>query len=678
MIERLIDLCIRHRAIVLLLTAFLVAGGIWSARNIAVDALPDLSDVQVIIRTEYPGQAPQIVEDQVTYPLTTAMLSVPHAKVVRGYSMFGTSFVYVIFEDGTDMYWARSRVLEQLSFVGGKLPPGVSPELGPDATGVGWVFEYVLVTGQWCPSHPQGAWHDPKEDRWYERPSDAPNEGARERLVHHRIFSEPRKAWHDPVDNRRYDELELIPTQARDRVRDVELTRGVERCPIDGSPLLRSDLDLSDLRGLQDWYLRYELTALEGVSEVAALGGFVKQYQIVVDPVELRAYGISLREVEEAIARSNLDAGGRLIEMSETELMVRGLGYLGTLSPSELEAARAEGRVEEIRTERVLDELKTVALGANEDGSPIWLTDVAQIRVGPEIRRGVAEWNGEGEVAGGIVVMRYGENARETIARVRDRLAELERGLPPGVAIEVAYDRSDLIDRAIATLSNTLIEEMTVVSLILLLFLLHARSTLVAIFVLPTGVLASLVIMHLLGINANIMSLGGIAIAIGVMVDSAVIMVENAHKHLEAEAERVRLGFAPRRRSEVVAEAAREVGPSLFFSLLVITVSFLPVFVLGEQSGRLFKPLAFTKTFAMGAAAILAVTVVPVLMVYFISERVVPRTQSRTRAALLFAAIAAGPAILLAFMPLPQLEDARWWLVGGWVVLVSAILLPQR
>jgi Cu(I)/Ag(I) efflux system membrane protein CusA/SilA len=653
MIARLIRWCVGNRAMVMMLTGFVLASGIWATFNITVDAIPDLSDVQVIIRTDYPGQAPQIVEDQVTYPLTTAMLAVPHANVVRGYSMFGTSFVYIIFEDGTDMYWARSRVLEQLSTVAGKLPTGVSPQLGPDATGVGWIYEYVLITGSYCPDHPNGLWHDPPSDTWYDDPLQAGDDPRTQtRLVRHRVFPD----WPPAHGAVRY-----------------------ETCPLDGTPLERSTADLSDLRGLQDWYLRYELTAVDGVSEVAAVGGFVKQYQVVVDPVKLLAYSIPLSKLKTAIRRSNLDVGGRLIEMGETEFMVRGMGYLGTLTDEEIAQGRAAGRsLEDLRSERTLEQLGKVSLGASPDGRPIYLAELADVRLGPEIRRGIAEWNGQGEAVGGIIVMRFGGNARDTINNVRGKLSELEAGLPPGVALEVGYDRSDLITRAVGTVRNTLIEEIIVVSLVTILFLLHARSALVAVFVLPTGVLASLAIMHVLGINANIMSLGGIAISIGVMVDSSVVMVENAHKHLEREQERQARGEPGRPRSAVIGEAAAEVGPTLFFSLLIITVSFLPIFVLGEQSGRLFKPLAFTKTFAMAAAAVLAVTIIPVLMIYLISERVVPKTVARPRRLLIYLAVIFGPAVVLALAPLARLAEYRWWAVAGWLVVSALIILPQK
>ncbi|MGD9689676.1 MAG: efflux RND transporter permease subunit [Phycisphaerales bacterium] len=678
MIARLIDWCIHNRLMVVLLTAVVVAAGIYSTRSITVDAIPDLSDVQVVIRTEYPGQAPQIIEDQVTYPLTTAMLAVPYAKVVRGYSMFGSSFVYIIFEDGTDLYWARSRVLEQLSTVAGRLPVGASPQLGPDATGVGWVFQYVLTTGRYCPKHSHGLWHDPDADRWYESTDDAPA-AALARLVHHRVFPEGKVVWADRRENRRYESLDEAPPDVRNRLERLELVKGYDVCPLDGSPLVRASVDLSELRSLQDWYLRYELTAVAGVSEVASIGGFVRQYQVVVDPVQLRAYGIPISKVKIAIQRSNVDVGGRLLELSETEYMVRGLGYLGTLTPGETAAARGRDEpLSRLRSDRVLAELRQIALGATPAGTPIYLSDVAEVRAGPDIRRGIAEWNGQGETAGGVVVMRFGENAQRTIERVKDRLRDLEKGLPPGVAIEVAYDRSDLIGRAVSTLSRTLIEEITVVSIVIVLFLLHARSAFVAAFVLPTGVLATVAIMHLLGLNANIMSLGGIAISIGVMVDSSIVMVENAHKHLEHEKVRIADGLAPRTRVEIMSEAAQEVGPTLFFSLLIITVSFLPIFVLGEQSGRLFKPLAFTKTFAMASGAILAVTIIPVLMVYFVSERTIPRSWSRPLRWATYVLAIGLPAVLLMVVPLGGVQPWRVWLAAGWAVFAAIVFVPQR
>ncbi len=647
MIGKLIAWCVHNRGLMLLFTAFLIAVGIWASYRITVDAIPDPSDTQVIVRTDYPGQAPQIVQDQVTNALTTAMLSVPHTKVVRGQSMFGTSFVYVIFEDGIDMYWARSRVLEQLSTIAGQLPDGVDPQLGPDATGVGWVYQYVVTTGKYCPN-PQhakyGLWHDPIDDRWYASPEDAPSQRVRDRLVHQRIFAS---------------------------TRDV--------CPLDGRTLKSSTQDLSDLRSLQDWFLRYELVTLPGVSEVAPVGGFVKQYQVVVDPVKLLAYDLPLSKVKQAIQGSNRDAGGRVIERGEREYMVRSLGYLGQLTPAEIKAITEQGgSVDDARTQRVLQQLRMVSLGANEQGDPVYLEDVADIHVGPEIRRGIAEWNGKGEVVGGTIVMRHGENARDTIEAVRNKLATIEPNLPEGVAIQTAYDRSDLIDRAVNTLRHTLLEEIIVVSLVIVLFLLHARSALVAAFVLPTGVLATLGVMYLMGINANIMSLGGIALSIGVMVDSAIVMVENAHKHLEHEKHRVATGHPPRARAVVIAEAASEVGPTLFFSLLIITVSFLPIFVLNGQTGRLFRPLAYTKTFAMAAAAGLAVTIIPVLMVYLIRDRLLPRQWPSALRLTMYFLIIAGPAVLLSLVPLPRLAEYRWWLVGGWVIASALTVLPQR
>ncbi len=501
MFARIIQWSIHNRFLVLLSTLFAIAAGLYSLLRTPLDAIPDLSDVQVIIYTEYPGQGPQIVEDQVTYPLTTQMLAVPNTKVVRGYSFFGFSFVYIIFEDGTDMYWARSRVLEYLNYVSARLPKGVTPTLGPDATGVGWAFMYAL-----------------KSDRY----------------------------------------------------------------------------DLSQLRSIQDWYLKYGLTGVPGVAEVASIGGFVKQYQVTVDPDKLRAYNIPISKVRTAIERSNNDVGGRLLEVSEKEFMIRGLGYVSSLK-----------------------DLDETAVGVDRNGTPILVKDIGSAQYGPEIRRGLAEWNGQGEIAGGIVVVRYGANALQVIRDVKAKLVELKKGLPPGVQIETAYDRSSLIERAVATLREKLLEESLVVAIVCIIFLLHFRSALVAIVTLPVAILIAFIIMYHQGINANIMSLGGIAIAIGAMVDAAIIMIENAHKHLERDG-----GRKPH--WEIISDAATEVGPALFYSLLVITVSFLPIFTLEAQEGRLFKPLAFTKTYSMGAAALLSITLVPVLMGYFIRGRIIP------------------------------------------------------
>ncbi len=711
MISKLIEVCVQHRLLVLLLAAFLVTAGLWSTQNIKVDAIPDLSDVQVILRSDFAGQSPRIIEDQVTYPLATAMLSVPKAKVVRGYSMVGVSFVYILFDDGTDPYWARSRVLERLSFMQGKLPAGVEPQLGPDATSVGWVYQYVLTTGPYSAKHPQGLWHDAQSDRWYDSPDQAPIE-RRIKLQHQRTFA------------------------------------GRTSCPLTGEPLVQPDIDLSRLRGLQDWYLRYGLTALDNVSEVASVGGFEKQYQIIIDPLKLQAVGKTLADVTMAVERSNSDIGARLIELSETEYMVRGLGYLGRLSEEQIaqqmtghqaiaindhetgdhssiinqgsdepgtrsidmkrphpnplpegEGTRRRQPLHELRTQQVMDDLRRVALGSTLDGKPLYLDSVAHIQVGPEMRRGIADWNGQGETVGGIVLMRHGENARITIQQVKAKLTELTKALPPGVAVETAYDRSELIDRAVSTLTHALLMEITVVALVCILFLLHARSELVAVCVVPMGVLTAILLMYLLGINANIMSLGGIAIAIGVMVDSSIIMVENAHKHIDRAEDRLRsealaagephrpIELTSDQRQQAILTAAREVGPSLFFALLILTVSFLPVFVLGEQSGRLFKPLAYTKTFAMAAASFLAVTVVPVLMTYLITSRMLPRSRVAVggyrlgwlRNLLNTLAIMFLPAwVIYRYLPLGELESWRLWLAGGWVVLLGMLLVPQK
>ncbi|MFH1219200.1 MAG: CusA/CzcA family heavy metal efflux RND transporter [Candidatus Eisenbacteria bacterium] len=561
MISKIIEYSVRNKILVVVITAIVTGLGIWAIRNMRLDAIPDLSDVQIIIVTEYPGQAPQVVDDQVTYPLSSAMLSVPSATYVRGFSMFEISFVYVIFEDGTDIYWARSRVLEYLNFVRDRLPQGVEPKLGPDATGVGWVYQYVLYPGYYCQDHPRGLWqHD--TGTWYAKPEDAPQK-HRKTLKRIRAFDAPGK------------------------------------CPLDGKPLVSANQDLAELRTVQDWYLRFPLTAVEGVSEVASIGGFVRQYQVILDPDQLLAYRLPLKDVVMAIERSNNDVGGSVIEMSEKEYMVRSRGYI-----------------------KGLQDLALVPIGVGPNGTPILLGNVASLAIGGESRRGAGEWNGEGEAVGGVIVSRFGVNAYRTIKDVKAKLAELEDGLPPGVAIKTTYDRSALIRRAVGTLRTAVTEELVVVALICIVFLAHVSSAMVAIIVLPIGLLASILVMQLLGINANIMSLGGLALAVGVMVDSGVVMIENAHKHLAREKERVAQGLPARPRTEIILEAAREVGPSLFFSMLVITVSFLPIFVLGEQSGRLFKPLAYTKTFAIAAGAILGITIVPVLMVYFIRGKI--------------------------------------------------------
>ncbi len=504
MIAAVIRWSIANRFFVILATFIVLGAGLFAVRNTPVDALPDLSDVQVIIKTSYPGQSPQVVEDQVTYPLTTAMLSVPGALTVRGYSFFGDSFVYVIFKDGTDLYWARSRVLEYLNQVAGDLPDSARPQLGPDATGVGWVYIYALVDKS-------------------------------------------------------------------------------------------GKNDLSQLRSIQDWFLKYELQTVPGVSEVATVGGMVRQYQVVVDPNKLRAYSIPLSHIKMAIKRANQESGASVIEMAEAEYMVRVSGYL-----------------------QKIEDIEQVPLGLNENGTPLLLRDVADIKMGPQMRRGVAELNGEGEVVGGIVVMRFGENAQTTIEGVKAKLEELKKGLPEGVEIIPTYDRSGLIDSAIDNLYEKLLEEFIVVTLICALFLFHLRSSLVIIISLPIGIFAAFIVMYNQGLNANIMSLGGIAIAIGAMVDGAIVMIENVHKHME------KTELTDENRWSVISQAACEVGPPLFFSLLIITMSFLPVFTLEAQEGKLFAPLAFTKTYAMAASAILAITLVPVLMGYFIRGKVTP------------------------------------------------------
>jgi len=509
MIEAVIRASLRNRGLVLVAALLLTMAGLLNLRTMPVDALPDLSDVQVIIRTPFAGQAPQVVEDQVTYPLTTAMLSVPGAETVRGYSFFGDSYVYIIFSDDTDPYWARSRVLEYLSQVSSRLPDGVTPALGPDATGVGWVYEYALV----------------------------------DRSNQH---------------------------------------------------------DLSQLRAIQDWFLKYELQTVAGVSEVASVGGMVKQYQVIVDPDRLSAYGLTLSAVNQAIRAGNQEVGGSVIEMAETEFMVRATGYI-----------------------QGLDDLRAIPLKVTQDGTAVLLGDVARVQTGPQLRRGVADLNGEGEVAGGIVVMRSGENAQATIAAVKQRLYELQASLPEGVEIVPTYDRSELIGRSVDNLYSKLLEEFAVVAFICALFLFHLRSSLVAIATLPLGILAALLIMRGQDLNANIMSLGGIAIAIGAMVDGAIVMIENVHKHLEHDPEKAKTD-----RWGVIAKASAEVGPALFFSLLIITFSFLPVFTLEAQEGRLFAPLAFTKTYAMAAAAILSITVVPVLMGYLIRGKIMPENRN--------------------------------------------------
>ncbi len=504
MIAAIIRWSVINRFFVLIATLFIAAFGLYATKQMPVDALPDLSDVQVIIKTSYPGQAPQVVEDQVTYPLTTAMLSVPGATTVRGYSFFGDSYVYVIFDDNTDLYWARSRVLENLSQAATILPPNVRPQLGPDASGVGWIYLYTLID---------------------------------------------KSGKHD----------------------------------------------LSQLRTIQDWFLKYELQTIAGVSEVATAGGMVKQYQVKLDPDKLRAFGIPVAHIQTAIKQANQEIGASVIEMAEAEYMVRATGYIKRTS-----------------------DLETIPLGMNHNGTPLLLKDVADIGLGPQMRRGIAELNGEGETVGGIIVMRFGENAQQVIKRVKTKLAQLKQGLPVGVEVIPVYDRSALIEKAVDNLSIKLLEEFIIVALVCFVFLFHVRSSLVAIISLPIGILTAFIVMHLQGLNANIMSLGGIAIAIGAMIDGAIVMIENMHKHMEETP------VTKKNRWEIVSRSASEVGPALFFSLLIITVSFVPVFTLEAQEGRMFSPLAFTKTYAMAASAALAITLVPVLMGYFIRGKILP------------------------------------------------------
>ncbi len=516
MLTYLIDWSGRNRFLVLLATLFITLWGVFAVLRTPIDALPDLSDVQVIVYTEYPGQAPQVVEDQVTYPLTTAMLSVPQSKVVRGFSFFGASFVYVIFEEGTDIYWARSRVLEYLNFAASRMPRAVTPQIGPDATGVGWVYQYALV--------------------------------------------------------------------ARDKT-------------------------LAELRSIQDWFVRYQLSKAHGVAEVASVGGFVQSYQVSVDPVKLRAYGIPLMRVAQVIRDSNRDVGGRAVEMAETEYMVRGKGYL-----------------------RGIADIESLVL-RSAMGTSVLVRDVARVELVPDERRGLTELNGEGEVVSGIAMARYGQNALEVIANLKEKIAEIGPGLPDGVTVQPVYDRSQLIQRAIETLRHTLLEESLIVAAVCVVFLLHLRSALVAILMLPVGILIAFIAMRALGMSSNLMSLGGIAIAIGAMIDAAIVMVENAHKHLE------KLGSDANfsERTHAILKACSQVGPALFFSLLIITVSFLPVFSLEGQEGRLFSPLAYTKTFAMAGAALLSVTLVPVLMLLFIRGRILPESRNPLNRALVWA-----------------------------------------
>jgi Cu(I)/Ag(I) efflux system membrane protein CusA/SilA len=550
MIEWVIEWSVRNRFLVLLSTAALIGAGVWSMASTPLDAIPDLSDVQVIVQTDFREQAPGIVEDQITYPITTEMLKVPGARVVRGYSFFGLSLVYVIFEDGTDIYWARSRVLEYLNGIRQQLPQGVEPTLGPDATGVGWIFEYVLES---------------------------------------------------------------------------------------------DSLDLSELRTLQDWYIRYQLTAVPGVSEVASLGGYQKQYQVEVDPERLRAFNIPVTRVVQAIGAHNVDIGARVLEMGGREYMIRGLGYLDDI-----------------------DDIRNVALGATPNGTPIRVADVANVQIGPAPRRGAADLNGRGEVVAGIVIMRFGADALKTLEAVKERIEEIRTGLPPGVRLRIVYDRSDLIHRAIDNLTEKLLEESLIVAAVAIVFLLHFRSALVAIITMPLGILISFIVMRFIGVNANIMSLGGIAIAIGAMVDGAIVMIENMHKHLERSHDDLEAGRVTH--WDIALKSAKQVGPPLFFSLLIITFSFLPVFALELQEGRLFKPLAYTKTFAMAGSALLSITLVPVLMGFLIRGRIRPEARNPINR-------------LLGWLYRPVIGFATrrpWLIVTGALVVLTVTIYPWR
>lgn len=551
MIARLIHWSIYNRFLVLLGTVVIAAWGIFSLLDTPIDALPDLSDTQVIIKASYPGRAPQVVEDQVTYPLTTTLLGVPGAKTIRAYSSFGDAFVYVLFDDETDQYWARSRVLEYLNQVQSRLPPGASVSLGPDATGVGWVYEYALV----------------------------------------------------------------------DRT---------------------NSYDLGQLRALNDWFLKFELKDVPDVSEVASIGGMVRQYQVVVDPDKLRAYGITLAEVKDALGKSNQEAGGSVLELAESEYMVRSSGYLKTLA-----------------------DFRNVVLRTSDSGTPVLLGDVARIQIGPEMRRGIAELNGEGEVAGGVIVMRSGKNALTTIDAVKKKLAELSKSLPPGVEVVTTYDRSQLIERAVSNLTNKLLEEFVIVGIVCALFLFHLRSALVAILSLPLGILAAFIVMRYQGVNANLMSLSGIAIAIGAMIDAAIVMIENAHKHIEAyEHQHPDTPLTTSRRWELIATSTAEVGPALFFSLLIITLSFIPVFSLEGQEGKMFAPLAFTKTYSIAAAAAISVTLVPVLMGYLIRGRI-PREMANP----------INRVLVWMYRPMLEATLRRPWAVIALAVVALAVTL---
>ena len=621
MIKKIIDFSVHNRLLVVLFFLMVMTLAAWAAFHSKLDAVPDLSDVQVVVLTDYPGQSPGVVEKQVTYPLETQLIHVPKVTAVRGQSMFEYSLVTVVFKNGTNLYWARDQVLSYLDYAKALLPAGVTPQLGPDATGAGWAYQYILYPGWYCKNHPNGIWHDPRfPTHWYAHRIDAPP-ALRSALVRVRAFNRPGKS------------------------------------PLSGRPLVSSDMNLGQLRSLQDWFVRYQLEAVPGVSEVAGIGGFVEEYQVVLNPNQLRAYNLSVGAIIRAIRNSNNEVGGAVVDNSEFQYIVRSRGYLKNLK-----------------------QLGEVPVGAAKNGTPLLLHDVATLQIAGQQRQGILDWNGRGEAVGGIVVVRFGADTYQVVQAVKKKITLLARSLPPGVMFKTGYDRLNLINRSINTLSDTLREEMIVVAVICLIFLLHGRSALVAITVIPASMIISLAILYLLGISANIMSLSGIAIAIGVVVDSAIVMIENAHQHLNREDLRLAAGGEPRSQIVIISEAAQEVGPSLFFSLLIITISFLPIFVLPGESGKMFSPLALTKTFAMAAAAVLSITIVPVLMVYFIRPRLFPRIWPwwiQWPAAL---AVISGPALGLYWALGHQgiMAHYRGWIGGGWMVIAALLVLPQK
>ena len=621
MIKKIIDLSVQNRVLVMLLSVMVIVLAGWAAFHSKLDAVPDLSDVQVLVLTNYPGQTPGVVEKQVTYPLEAQLIHVPNVTAVRGQSMFEYSLITVVFKNGTNLYWARDQVLSYLDYAKALLPAGITPQLGPDATGAGWAYQYILYPGWYCKNHPNGIWHDPKyAGKWYAHRTDAPPV-RRGSLVLVRAFDRPGKS------------------------------------PLSGKSLVSSNINLAELRSLQDWFVRYQLEAVPGVSEVAGLGGFVQEYQVVLNPNKLRAYHLSIGQIIRAIQDSNNDVGGAVVDRNELQYIVRSRGYLKNLK-----------------------ELGDVPVGQAKSGTPIFLHDVATLQIAGRQRQGILDWNGRGETVGGIVVVRYGADTYRVVQAVKKKIAAISASLPPGVMFRTGYDRLNLINRSIHTLSDTLMEEMIVVAAVCLLFLLHGRSGLVAIVVIPAAMIISLAILYSLGVSANIMSLSGIAIAIGVVVDSSIVMIENAHQHINREDRRVADGQPPRARAVIMLEAAQEVGPSLFFSLLIITISFLPIFILPGESGKMFSPLALTKTFAIGSAALLSITIVPVLMIYFITQRFFPKNWPwwvQWPAAL---AIIILPAIGLYYLVGRHglLARYHWWMCFGWVVLATLLVIPQK